>query len=43
MAAPEDKDRTYSITLVLVGLVGLAIIIITLLTVTAILNGPPAL
>jgi hypothetical protein len=41
MAAPEDGERTNNITLILVAIVGLAIIIITILMITAILNGPP--
>jgi hypothetical protein len=43
MAAPEDNNHANSIVFILVGLVGLAIVIITVLTITAILNGPPAL
>jgi len=43
MAAPEDNDHANNIVFILVGLVGLAIVIITVLTITAILNGPPAL
>lgn len=41
MASPEHQDGTNSIAAVMVGVVALAIIIITILTITAILAGPP--
>ncbi len=41
MAKPGNKDRTHNIALMMVGVVILAIIIITVLTITAIINGPP--
>jgi hypothetical protein len=43
MATPEDNDHVNNIVFILVALVGLAIVIITILTITAILNSPPAL
>lgn len=44
MADPNDKrDRSDSIALFMVVIVALAIIIISALTITAILNGPPAI
>jgi hypothetical protein len=41
MAAPGDEDRPNNITLILVVVVGLAIVIISILTITAIIGGPP--
>ncbi len=43
MYEPDHKERPRNIAFVMVGVVVLAIIIITALTVTAILSGPPAL
>lgn len=43
MAGPGDKDNSNSIARFMVGIVALAIIIITILTITAIMSGPPAI
>jgi hypothetical protein len=37
-----DDDNPNNLTTVLIGLVALAIIIISILTITAIMAGPPA-
>jgi hypothetical protein len=42
MEEPRNDDGSNNITLIMVGVVVLAIIIIATLTVTAILAGPPA-
>ena len=42
MAKPENDNRANNIAYLLVGVVALAIIIITILTITAIVAGPPA-
>lgn len=42
MADTGDGHGTNSIALIMVGVVALAIIIITVLTITAIIAGPPA-
>ncbi len=39
---PENNEETTDIYLVMVGVVALAIVIISLLTITAIMAGPPA-
>jgi tRNA (Thr-GGU) A37 N-methylase len=41
MAAPEDTERPNNIALIMVVVVGLAIVIITILTIMAIVNGAP--
>jgi len=41
MSAPEPNDDTHSIAKLALILVGLAIVIITILTITAIIAGPP--
>lgn len=41
MSDSKAKDEGHSIVTLTVGVVALAIIIITVLTVTAIINGPP--
>ncbi len=41
MGEPERRDRSNNIAYLMVAVVGLAIIIISTLTITAILSGPP--
>jgi hypothetical protein len=38
----SDDDNSNNITAILIGLLALAIIIISILTITAIMAGPPA-
>lgn len=42
MSNPKDRDSANSIAVLMVGVVALAIIIITILTITAIMAGPPS-
>jgi hypothetical protein len=41
MAEPNDNNASNNIAYLMVGVVALAIIIITILTITAIVAGPP--
>lgn len=41
MAEPRDKNESNNIAYLMVAVVTLAIIIISILTITAILTGPP--
>ena len=41
MAEPKDKDGSNNIAYMMVAVVALAIIIISVLTITAIVAGPP--
>jgi hypothetical protein len=43
MNASDDKKRRHNITLIMVGVIILAMVVITALAVTAILSGPPSL
>lgn len=43
MAEPDEQDGSHNIAYLMVAVVALAIIIITALTITAIVAGPPPL